>query len=216
MSVVREALVLPVLYLTVALLGALRLGDRVVLMPPSVFTLVLGFMLLGALVRSGTLYPARLMNASRSGLANLNGLVVLLTAVVASAQVFSVMTPGRGLPRLAFGTFFLIVLLNTFAAAPDRVRLLRSLTVIFGSAFLMKFVVLAAVSGPASGALARVLLVLLEGATLGAVTQDALHPGAGYLALLALVLFLTATALLPSSESGVRSSESGVNLQLRN
>jgi len=200
MSAVREAIVLPLLFLSVMLIGAVRIGGSVAVLAPSVYSIVLAFMLLGVLVRSGTLAPWRLMSASRTPLENATGAVVIVTVIGAAAQLFSLMTPERGLPYVAFSVFFLVLLLNTFTAAPDRVRLLRSLTVIFGSAFLLKFVVLAALSGPGDGALARVLLVLLEGVTLGTVTQDPQHPAAAYLALLALVLFLLGTALLPPAE----------------
>ena len=44
-SAAREAVVLPVLFLTVALLAGVRIGQRVVLVPPSVFALVLGVLL---------------------------------------------------------------------------------------------------------------------------------------------------------------------------
>ena len=90
-----------------------------------------------------------------------------------------------------------MLLLNTLAAAPDRVRVLRSLVVIFGSAFVLKFIVLAALSDPAGGMLKRVLLVLLEGVTLGTLTQDVFHESTGYLAFFTLVLFMTGLALLP-------------------
>jgi hypothetical protein len=47
--------------------------------------------------------------------------------------------PGRRawLWLLAAGAFFLVLLLNTAAAAPDRQQLLRSLAVTFGAAFVL-------------------------------------------------------------------------------
>jgi hypothetical protein len=90
-----------------------------------------------------------------------------------------------------------VLLLNTLAAAPDRVRVLRSLMVIFGSAFILKFIVLAALSDPEGGRLRRVLLALLEGITLGTLTQPLAHPAAGYVAFFTLIVFLTGLALLP-------------------
>jgi hypothetical protein len=204
MSATREAVVLPVLFLTITLLGGIRIADRVAFQPPSVFSVVLAFILLGVLVRSGTLAPAQLMSASRDPLANVTGAVVIVTTLAAAAQTFSLMTPERGLPHVAFSAFFLVLLLNTFTAAPDRVRLLRSVAVIFGSAFLLKFVVLAALADPTQGRLTRVLLILFEGITLGTVTQAPLHPAAAYLALLALVLFLSGLALLPPAGASSR------------
>ena len=73
MSGAREAITLPVLFLTVALFGGVRVADRVTLLPPPLFALVLGLMLLGVLVKSGALSPDRLMSASRPALANRTG-----------------------------------------------------------------------------------------------------------------------------------------------
>jgi len=199
MSPATEAFYLPALFLTVSLLGGVRVADRVVLLPPPLYALVLGLLLFGVLARTGTLVLHRLMNGKRATVANLNGLLVMLTTFLASAQVFNLVTPESGLPRLLFDVFFLVLLLNTLAAAPDRVRVLRSLVVIFGSAFVLKFIVLAALSDPAGGMLKRVLLVLLEGVTLGTLTQDVFHESTGYLAFFTLALFMIGLALLPSS-----------------
>jgi hypothetical protein len=114
--------------------------------------------------------------------------------------------------------FFLVLLLNTLAASPDRIRVLRSLMVIFGSAFILKFIVLAAVSDPEGGRLRRVLLALLEGITLGTLTQPIAHPAAGYVAFFTLIMFLTGLALLPkraaSSQLPVLSARE-VTIELR-
>ena len=80
-------------------------------------------------------------------------------------------------------------------------QLLRSLLVIFGSAFTLKFIVLAALSNPDGGAVKRILLALFEGVTLGTFTQEVLHPASGYLAFVTLLLFVGGLALLPSSGS---------------
>jgi len=197
MSAAREAFYLPLLFLTVVLLGGMRIFDRVVLLPPSLFALVLALLLLGVLVRCGALAPELLMHAGRPAIANLNGFVVVLTMFLAGAQAFSLATPDAGLPNLLFSVFFLVLLLNTLAASPDRVRVLRSLMVIFGSAFILKFIVLAALSDPEGGRLRRVLLALLEGITLGTLTQPLAHPAAGYVAFFTLIMFLTGLALLP-------------------
>ncbi len=197
MTAAREAIVLPVLFLTVALLAGVRIGQTVVLVPPSVFALVLGILLLRLFIQSGALATERLMSSARSSLANVNGAIVLLTLWVAAAQTCAMLIPDSGLPRLAFNVFFLILLLNTAAANPDRRRLLRSLAVTFGAAFLVKFVFLLELSTPGTGWSKRLLQAMLEGITLGTLTQEVLHPATGYLALLSLGLFLAGALLLP-------------------
>ena len=183
----REALVLPAAFLTVLLLGSVRMSQVTKLEPPSAFALVLGLLVMRVVVQSGTLAPERLLAASRSALANLNGAVVLAALWLASAQVVALLIPESGLPRIVFAVFLLILLVNTAAAAPDRIRLLRSFAVTFGALFLLKFVVLRELSAPGTNGLKRVLQTLLEGITLGALLQP----------LLSLVLFLVALFLLP-------------------
>jgi hypothetical protein len=209
MTAAREALYLPLLFLTVGLLGGVRIGERVILLAPSLFSLVLALLLLGVLVQSGALAPERLMSARRSTIANVNGFFVLVTMFFASAQAFSLATPESGLPHLLFSVFLLTLLLNTLAAGTDRIRTLRSLLVIFGSAFILKFIVLSALSEQTGGRLKRVLLVLLEGVTLGTLTQDVLHPATGYLAFFTLAMFLIGLGMLPwrETEKGIRRVE---------
>jgi len=197
-----EVFYLPLLFLTVALFGGVRIARQVVLMPPPLFTLVLAFLLLGVLVRSGALAPARLMNPARPPLANVSGAVVLVTFFAAAAQAFNVAIPESGLPRILFDVFLLVLLLNTLAASPDRLRVLRSLLVIFGSAFVLKYIVLAALSDPAGGWLKRVLQTVLEGLTLGTLTQTVYSPITGYVAFIVLTLFFGGLALLPARRPG--------------
>jgi hypothetical protein len=206
-----DAVYLPLLFLTVALLGGLRVDERLTFVPPPLFALVLGMMLFGVLVRGHVLAADGLMRASRTPLENLNGLAVILSTFFAATQVFNLVTPESGLPFLLFNVFLFVLLVNTLAASPDRVSVLRSIAVIVGAAFILKFIVLGAISDPGDTMLKRVLYVLLEGVTLGTLTQPRLHPAAGYIAFATLVLFLIGLAMLPTrpSHSGalIRSGE---------
>jgi hypothetical protein len=195
---VREGIVLPTALLTVLLAGSIRMAQTTVFAPPSVFALVLGLLVIRVIVQSGALAPDRLLANSRSAAANLNGVTILLALWLASAQVVAVLIPESGLPRIVFAVFLLILLINTVAASPDRVRLLRSLSVTFGALFLLKFVVLRELSAPGTSGLKRVLQALLEGITLGSLLQAPSHVATSYLALLSLVLFLVAVFLLPA------------------
>lgn len=203
MTPAREAILLPLLLLTVALVGGVRPGADVTVPPPSLFALVLAVLLMGVLVQSGAYDPGRLVNGSRSMLANANGVVLLAVLFLAGAQVFSMLTPDTGLPRLVLSVYFLVLMLNTLAAAPDRVRVLRSLGVTFGAAFILKYVVLAALSDPAGSRLGRALQLLFEGITLGTVSQDVRPAAAGYLAFATVCLFLLAIWMLPPRVAAV-------------
>jgi hypothetical protein len=198
MTARTEAVYLPLIFLTVTLLGGVRFADRVTLVPPPLFALVLGVLLLAVLVRGNVFAPERLLNTGRPPLANLNGLIVILATFFASTQVFNLVIPESGLPVLLFNAFLFVLLLNTLAGSPDRVSVLRSLGVITGAAFILKFVVLAALSDPGEGMLKRVLIALLEGITLGTLSQRPLHQATGYVAFGTIVLFLIGVAMLPS------------------
>lgn len=196
----REAVTLPVLLLTAAGLGGVRIASTGALtfVPPSLMSLVLATLLLGALVRSGALAPHRLLNDRRRPLENASGATVLAALFAATAQVFSLLTPAAGLLAFVFTAFFVLLLWNTMAVEPDRRQLLRSLLVVFGGAFVLKFVVLAALYDPGSGLLRRVLLTLLEGVSLGTLGFTPDGGATGYLAFLALALYFVALVLLPA------------------
>jgi hypothetical protein len=211
-SALREAVVLPLLFLTVVLCGALRPGTPVAFVPPSPFALVLGVLLLAALVQSGTLAPSRLVDGRRSALANLNGAVVLAALFLAGAQVCSLLIPPAGAPAVILGLALLVLLALLLALGADRVRLLRGLLVAFGAAFTLRYVVLAALSAPAQGRVARALQLLFEGATLGSVSQPVEPPVAGYLAFVTLAAYLIGLALLPAA--GWAFTRIGIDRQL--
>lgn len=205
MTAAREAICLPLMFLVVTLVGGMQPGEPVRFVPPPLFAMVLSVMVLAVLVRGGALAPDRLMNSARSPLANTNGLVVLITAFAATAQAFNLATPASALPLLVVDTLLLVLLVNTLVAAPDRTRVLRSFMVIFGAAFVLKFVILASLSDPAGGRTKKVLQLLLEGITLGTLAQPPMPAASGYIAFATLALYLIALALLPRADRRVRS-----------
>ena len=199
MSPLAEAGVIPALFLTVTLLGALRPGADAPLVPPSPASLVGAVVVLALLVRSGTLAAERLINGSRTGIANANGATVLLSLFIATAQVLTLSVPESGVPALIGWAVLASLLAQALAIAPDRQRLLRGLLVTFGAAFVLKFVLLAAISAPAEGRVTRALQALFEGITLGAVAQRPPHALEAYLAFATLALYLFGVAWLPSA-----------------
>ena len=197
----REAFVLPFIFLTVAGAGGLRLsgeGGAMSFAPPPLITLVLAMLLVGVMVRAGLLVPARLVGDHRTGLENLGGCVVLLTLFAASAQLFTCLTPDAGMLRLVFNLFFLFLLWNTLAAQPDRARLLRSLLVVFGWAYVVRYVALAALADPQSSWMRRLIGVLMEGAGSASVPGEPTAPLAGYVAFATVALYMIGLVLLPA------------------
>ena len=115
------------------------------------------------------------------------------------------LTPRSGLPLLIVGVVLFLLVVNTLVMSPDRIRLLRSLAVVTGSAFILKFIVLAALADPEGSRTKRVLLALFDAATLGTISQAPVQPPAGYIAFFMCLLYLVAVAMLPRAES--RSSD---------
>jgi hypothetical protein len=200
--VARDAFTLPLIFLTVALVGGFRSANAqgMWFLPPPLIALVLATLLLGLLASTGTLALDRLMRPDGSVLENLSGAIVLATLFAATAQVFNLVTPETGLLHFIFAVFFLLLLWNTLAAGPDRSRLLRSLTVLFGGAFVLKYIVLASMYDVNGGLAKRVLMTLLEGVTLGGLQYEPPAAMTGYLAFFTLGLYLFGVTLLPHQE----------------
>lgn len=201
MTARREAIVLPMIFLTVAWLGGLRLGTTIQLLPPPLISLVLGVMLVGTLVHAGVFSPHSVMGAERSGLENVSGLVVLITLLAASAQIFNLITPERGIFHAAFNVCFFIQLATTLAGVKGRRNLLRSLAVLLGSACVVRFVVLEGLYAPDGGLAKRLLTTIVEGVTLGTIQYEPAGALTGYVAFLTLTLYIIGIVLLPPAPS---------------
>ena len=198
-AAVREALVLPLVFLTTGLVAAMRVSPEGVVSfsGPPLMSLVLAMLLVGLAIQSGLLVPERCLSDSRTALANLNGAAVLVTLVFATAQVFAILTPPRGLLNAGANVFFLTLLLTTLAAATDARRLLRSLVIVFGTALVCTHVVLAQLVAPGGSLAKRLLATALEGITLGALGATPQGAATGYFAFFAVVLLLVGLLLLP-------------------
>jgi hypothetical protein len=198
MTPLREAFLLPGLFLTVTLLGGLRVGDTIRLLPPALSAIVIAVVLVGALVRARVVVPDALLGADRTPLENLCGAVVLLTLLAASAQAINLVSPERGLLHFAFVVFLFVQMLSLSAAAVDRAGMLRSLFVLLGAAFVLRFIVLESLYAADGGTLKRVLTALMAGVTLGGVEYQPNAAVTGYIAFATLALYLTGLVLLPS------------------
>ena len=201
MTVVREAIVLPATLLTVALLGGLRIGPAVVLVPPPLVSLVLAVMLLAALVRAGAFAPTAILRAQRAPLENISGLIVLATLFAAATQVFTLVTPERGLLHVVFSVCFFVQLTTTMAGVTGRRNMLRSLAVLLGSSFVVRFVVLESLYARDGGFAKRLVTAMLEGASLGTIQYETVGAATGYVAFIALTLFMIGLVLLPATGS---------------
>ncbi|HYY41781.1 MAG TPA: hypothetical protein VE775_03550, partial [Pyrinomonadaceae bacterium] len=186
-------LLLPTLLLTVALTGGMRVdaATRALLFrPPPLVTLVLALLLLPLLVRGGLIVPRAWFDAALPPRANFAHALTLVALYFASAQAFNAVLPEAGLMRWLFAFFFLWTLWQQQFSRFDARRLLGSLAALFGTAFVLKHLLLAPLYAPEGGWLRRLAGALFEGLTQGTVGGgESFAPATGYLAFLTLVLY---------------------------
>ena len=68
---------------------------------------------------------------------------------------------------------------------------------VFGAAFVVKYVLLGAVYAPEGSVTRRVVLALVEGVSLGTLAYQPAGPATGYVAFVTVLLFLGGVAALP-------------------
>ena len=185
--------VLPFIFLTVALLGGLRVSSEshaFIFVPPSLITLVLSVLLMMLFVRGGLFEIGSLISGANPPLTNVAHIWTLLTLFFACAQAFNSVLPERGLLHWLFSFFFLWTLWNNQFSSFDVRRLLRSLVVLFGTAFVLKHILVASLNASDGGWLQRVAGALVSGITLGALEVEQFAPATGYISFFTLGLYL--------------------------
>jgi hypothetical protein len=190
---------LPTLFLTVVLLGGLRVGTEnrtFIFVAPPLVTLVLAVLLVLLLVRGRLIRFHQWIASDLSPLTNLVHIWMLITLFFASAQAFNSVLPEQGLLHWLFSFFFLWTLWNNQFSSFDPRRLLRSLAILFGTAFVLKHMLLASLYSPEGGWLKRVAATLLQGVSLGALDTPNFAPATGYISFFTLILYVTGLILL--------------------
>ncbi|MCA1615690.1 MAG: hypothetical protein LC800_16635 [Acidobacteria bacterium] len=196
-------LLLPTIFLTVALLGGLRVeaATRALrFVAPPLVALVLAVMLMGLFVRGRLVELGAWLSGARPAVEVCAHALTLAALFFASAQAFNSVLPEAGLFRLLFSFFFLWTLWQSqFAPAAPR-RILRSLAALFGTAFALKHMLLASLDDPEGGWLRRLASALLEGVTQGTLGgQQAFAPATGYVSFFTLALYVAGLALMPAA-----------------
>jgi hypothetical protein len=201
---------LPFIFLTVALLGGLRISaddHAFIFFPPALITLVLAVLLMLLFVRGGLIELRSLIAANNPPLRNVSHIWVLLTLFFASAQAFNSVLPERGLLHWLFSFFFLWTLWNNQFSSFDARRLLRSLAVLFGTAFVLKHMLLASLYAPEGGWLKRVAGALVQGVSLGTLDAPAFAPATGYISFFTLGLYIAGLMLVSFDQQTVNSKQ---------
>jgi hypothetical protein len=190
---------LPMLFLTVVLLGGLRVGTEnrtFIFVAPPLVTLLLAVLLMLLLVRGRLIRFHQWIASDLPPLTNVVHIWMFITLFFASAQAFNSVLPERGLLHWLFSFFFLWTLWNNQFSSFDPRRLLRSLAILFGTAFILKHMLLASVYSPEGGWLKRVAGTLLQGVSLGTLDTPNFAPATGYISFFTLILYVGGLILL--------------------
>ncbi|HJQ33017.1 MAG TPA: hypothetical protein VJ866_12595 [Pyrinomonadaceae bacterium] len=208
---------LPTLFLTAALLGGVRVeaSSRAILfVAPPLVALVLALMLLSLFARARLVEFGRWLSAENGAVENVSHALTLLALFFASAQAFNSVLPEAGLPRWMFSAFFLWTLWQNQFSSFDVRRLLRSLAALFGTAFVVKHMLLASLYEPGGGWLKRLAGAALEGVTLGTLEGPAYANSTGYISFFTLALYACGLFLLPASPAAETVEDDGRAAQL--
>ena len=194
-----DNVVLPVLFLTVALLGGLRVSAEnrtFIFIAPPLVTLFLGVLLMLLLVRGQLIRFHQWIGNELPPLTNIVHIWTLITLFFASVQAFNSVLPERGLLHWLFSFFFLWTLWNNQFSSFDATRLLRSLAILFGTAFVLKHILLASLYSPEGGWVKRIAGTLLQGVSLGTLDEPNFAPVTGYICFFTLALYVAGLILL--------------------
>ncbi len=189
-------IVTPTILLTVALLGGLRVDAQTrqfVFIAPPLVTLVLAILLGSLVVRAGAIDLRQWLALEQPMLTNLAHLLTLLALFFASAQAFNSVLPESGLLHWMFSFFFLWTLWTNQFSAFDARRLLRSLIVLFATAFVLKHLLVSGLCAPEGGWYKRIASALLQGV---AIDVPAFAPITGYVSFFALALYVAGLLLI--------------------
>lgn len=193
-------LLLPTLFLSVALLGGLRISEperAFLFVAPPLITLILAVMLMALFLRGRLIVLDQWLSSDQPPLTNVAHALTLMTLFFASAQAFNSVLPESGLLFWLFAFFFLWTMWNNLFSPFDPRQLLRSLAAMFGLAFVLKHILVAALSAPAGSWLQKLTGTILEGLSLGTLNLQPFAPSTGYISFFCLALFVAGLCLLP-------------------
>lgn len=146
-------LLLPFIFLTVALLGGLRLtapGNDFVFWRPALFCLIAAAILMVLFFRAGLLAVDGWFSEDFSALKNVANGAVLVALFAASAQIFNALLPEQGLPFLVVAFCFFWTLVTNFFGNFDTRTFLKFLGAMCALAFIVKYLILLNLTAPAA------------------------------------------------------------------
>lgn len=142
---------IPFLFLTVAMLGGLRVDSadsRLVFLVPPLICLIFAVILLFIFVRTGVIALSGWFSEERSAVENAANGMVLITLFAASAQLFNSLIPEQGIAFWMVAFCFFWMLWNYLFAEFDARKIFKGLAALFGLAFVAKYIVLSGLTAP--------------------------------------------------------------------
>jgi hypothetical protein len=207
----RTYLLLPLIFLSVTLLGGLRLGAEAndfIFLKPELVCLVFAAVLLILFFRAQLLRVGGWFSDDFTTLKNTANAFVLFTLFTASVQMFNALLPEKGLPFWIVALLFFWTLWNNLFSVFTARRLLQSLGGLFGLAFVLKYLILANLTAPASAD--NWLRALIENPTQEVFTRLLDLPrysaGTGYIQFFTVVFYVAGLFLLSPASSAENSS----------
>lgn len=200
---IRNYLFLPFIFLTVTLLGGWRLSspeNAFIFWRPALFCLISAAILMVLFFRAGLIKFEGWFSEDFPTLQNVANGAVLVTLFAASAQIFNALLPEQGLPFWVLAFCFFWTLWNNLFADFDTKKLLRSLGALFGLAFVVKYLILANLTAPASESwLQGILQNPTKEAFTWALDLPRFSGGTGYIQFFTVAFYLLGLFLLPVS-----------------
>ncbi|HVE57189.1 MAG TPA: hypothetical protein VNB22_10200 [Pyrinomonadaceae bacterium] len=204
----KTYLLLPFVFLTVTLLGGLRLSspaNAFIFWRPALFCLISAAILMVLFFRARLISVDGWFSEDFPTLQNVANGAVMVTLFAASAQIFNALLPEQGLPFWVFAFCFFWTLWNNLFADFDVKKLLRSLGALFGLAFVVKYLLLANLAAPASESW---LQGIFQNPTKEAFTWlfdlPRFSAGTGYIQFFTVAFYLLGLFLLPNSTGSKR------------
>jgi len=196
-------LLIPAIFLTVTLLGGLRLAGAdsgFIFLPPPLICLVFSVLLFILFFRGGLLSVSGWFSEDLPTLTNVANASVLLTVFAACAQIFNSLLPEGGVPFWIVSFCFFWTLWNDLFLDFDAKRFLRSTGGLLGLAFVVKYLFLQYFTAPSSQ---NWLTAIFENPGKEAFTWlldlPRYSPATGYIQFFTLLLFFGGLFLLPRS-----------------
>jgi hypothetical protein len=196
---VFKYIIVPVLFLTVALMGGVRFtadSKELQFLAPQLVSVILAAFVMILFVRGGIIELPDYIGEHHGLVENASGTMRLATLYFATVQIFNAVTPERGLLNFCFYLFYFLIFWNNLFVVFNPVRLTKSLATVLGASFVLKYLVLADLFAPSESWAKYILQKLMQTATLGTLDFEAFAPATGYLGFATVVLYIMTLYLI--------------------